>query len=110
MQGRSLAPLLKGQTPSDWRQSFYYHYYEQGVHAVAPHYGVVTPRHKLVHYYGSDEWELFDRETDPGEMTSLYGQADHAETQARLLEELKRLQTELGVPPEDLKLPPVESR
>ena len=28
MQGRSLVPLLKGETPDDWRTSFYYHYYE----------------------------------------------------------------------------------
>ena len=28
MQGRSLVPLLKGEAPSDWRKSFYYHFYE----------------------------------------------------------------------------------
>ena len=28
MQGRSLVPMLKGQTPADWRKAFYYHYYE----------------------------------------------------------------------------------
>lgn len=28
MQGRSLVPLLKGETPDDWRDSHYYHYYE----------------------------------------------------------------------------------
>jgi len=27
MQGRSLAPLLKGQRPADWRTSWYYRYY-----------------------------------------------------------------------------------
>ena len=37
MQGRSLVPLLKGQTPADWRTSFYYHYYEYpGPHHVPP--------------------------------------------------------------------------
>ncbi|MFP6899326.1 MAG: sulfatase, partial [Opitutales bacterium] len=34
MQGRSLVPLLKGETPEDWRRSFYYHYYESGGHGV----------------------------------------------------------------------------
>ena len=49
MQGRSLVPLLRGQTPADWRKSFYYHYYEfPGPHSVARHYGVVTDRYKLV--------------------------------------------------------------
>ncbi len=28
MQGRSLLPLCRGQTPADWRKSLYYHYYE----------------------------------------------------------------------------------
>ena len=52
MQGRSLVPLLAGQTPADWRKSFYYHYYEYpGPHSVARHYGVVTDRYKLVHFY-----------------------------------------------------------
>lgn len=45
MQGRSIVPLLKGQTPSDWRKSIYYHYYEfftdrNAPHAVRRHYGV----------------------------------------------------------------------
>jgi hypothetical protein len=41
MQGRSLLPLLRGQTPDDWRTSFYYHYYEfPGAHSVRKHYGV----------------------------------------------------------------------
>jgi arylsulfatase A-like enzyme len=37
MQGRSLLPILKGDTPKDWRKSFYYHYYEYpGPHGVRP--------------------------------------------------------------------------
>ena len=41
MQGRSLKPLLDGSTPENWRQSFYYHYYEYpAVHSVRRHYGV----------------------------------------------------------------------
>jgi arylsulfatase A-like enzyme len=41
MQGRSLVPHLRGQAPADWRESFYYHYYEYpAVHSVRRHYGV----------------------------------------------------------------------
>ena len=61
MQGHSLVPLLKGETPADWRTSLYYHYYEFPVpHRVRPHYGVITDRFKLVHYYKPDvdDWEL----------------------------------------------------
>ena len=78
MQGRSLVPLLKGQTPRDWRSSFYYQYFEYPVpHHVRPHYGVVTDRYKLVHFDGPDldEWELFDLEKDPHELRSVYGDA-----------------------------------
>ncbi len=70
MRGRSLVPVLKGNTPADWRQSFYYHYYSfpGGWHSVARHYGVTDGTFKLIHFYGPshiegetyDEWELFD--------------------------------------------------
>ncbi|MGD9647796.1 MAG: sulfatase [Pirellulales bacterium] len=104
MQGRSLAPVLAGHTPDDWRKSFYYHYYEYPTpHHVRPHYGVVTDRFKLVRFYGpdTDYWELFDRQKDPHELTSVYGQADYAEAQSELTQELRRLRAELKVPDED---------
>jgi arylsulfatase A-like enzyme len=104
MQGRSLKPVLAGDTPADWRKSFYYHYYEYPVpHRVRPHYGVVTDRFKLVRFYGADTdyWELFDRQSDPHELTSVYGQPDYAARQAELEKELSRLREELKVPAED---------
>jgi arylsulfatase A-like enzyme len=104
VQGRSLVPLLKGETPADWRKSFYYHYYEfPGPHAVARHYGVVTDRYKLVRFYeaNTNYWELFDRKTDPNEMTSVYGKPEYAAAQKELEAELARLRTELKVPDQD---------
>ena len=98
MQGRSMTAVLRGQTPSDWRKSFYYHYYEQPIHGVARHYGVRTNRYTLVHFYDSNEWELFDREKDPHQMRSVYGQADYARIQKELTGELARLRKELKVP------------
>ena len=66
MQGRSIVPVLRGETPDDWRATFYYHYYEfPGAHSVAKHYGVRTDRHKLIHFYRTGEWELFDLEKGP---------------------------------------------
>ena len=101
MQGRSLVPLLKGQDPADWRTSFYYHYYEYPrPHNVRRHYGVVTDRYKLVHFYEPEvnEWELFDLKTDPLELKSVYGQPDLAAVQQELGGELERLRRELQVP------------
>ncbi|HWB12239.1 MAG TPA: sulfatase [Pirellulales bacterium] len=102
MQGRSLVPILKGQTPDGWRRSFYYHYYEYpGPHDVRRHYGVVTDRYKLVHFYEPDVdyWELFDRQSDPRELKSVWGQA--TEVQAELEKELARLRKELKLPEHD---------
>mgnify|MGYP002780272576 CR=1 FL=1 len=96
--------MLKRQTPADWRKSFYYHYYEYpGPHAVRRHYGVVTDRFKLVRFYepGVEYWELFDRQADPKELTSVYGKPEYAEKQKELEAELTRLRAELKVPATD---------
>ncbi len=104
MQGRSLVPLLKGQTPNAWRKSFYYHYYEHpAVHNVARHYGVVTDHYKLVYFYepGFNYWELFDLQKDPNELRSVYDSPEYAETTKDLKAELLRLREELKVPSPD---------
>ncbi|HWB01188.1 MAG TPA: sulfatase/phosphatase domain-containing protein, partial [Pirellulales bacterium] len=104
MQGRSLVPLLAGSAPTDWRTSFYYQYYEWPTpHHVRPHYGVVTDRYKLIHFYDADTkyWELFDRQTDPHELTSVYDDPQYAKVQKELAAELVRLRTELKVPEQD---------
>jgi arylsulfatase A-like enzyme len=94
MQGRSFMPLLKQERPADWRTAHYYHYYEFPMpHHVAPHYGVRTADGlKLIHYYDQNEWELFDLNTDPQEMTNLYGQPKMATQQSQLLAQLQELQ------------------
>jgi arylsulfatase A-like enzyme len=104
MQGHSLVPVLKGETPADWRKSFYYHYYEfPSPHHVRPHYGVVTDRYKLVHFYAPDVdyWELYDREKDPNEMRDFAGDPAYAKTVEELKAEALRLRRELKVPEAD---------
>lgn len=103
MQGRSLVPIFKGQTPADWRQSHYYQYYEYStlrkwVHNVHRHYGVRTPTHKLIYYYQIDEWELFDLTKDPDELQSVYNDPQYASVVQELKTELSRLRAELNVP------------
>lgn len=102
MQGRSLMPLLRGNTPADWRRAFYYEYYEYPVpHRVMPHEGVVTDRYKLVRFHapGRDTyWELYDLATDPHELTSVHGKADYKSVQKELETELARLRRELKIP------------
>lgn len=96
MQGSSIVPLLKGDRPSEWRTSLYYHYYEQpSEHNVERHYGVRTDRFKLISFYDKNQWELFDLEKDPREMKSVYDDPAYAKTREELTAELKRLQTEV---------------
>jgi arylsulfatase A-like enzyme len=104
MQGRSLRPVLMGQTPADWRTSFYYHYYEfPGAHKVRRHYGVVTDRYKLFHFYEPEMnyWTLMDREKDPHELKNVYDDDAYAQTRRTLHAELERLRADLKVPAED---------
>lgn len=99
MQGRSLRPVLAGKTPSDWRTSAYYHYYEfPGPHSVARHYGVRTKRYTLAHFYQLDEWELYDLEKDPRQMRSVYDDAAYAKTVEELKRELTQLRARYQVP------------
>ena len=95
MQGRSFLPLLKGQTPKNWRTSMYYRYYHPGHHNVAAHYGVRTDRHKLIYYHKLDQWELYDLQKDPIEMHNLYTDPASAGLVKRLKAELYRLKKEV---------------
>ena len=101
MQGHSFVPLLKGETPPDWRRTFYYEYYEYpDPHHVRPHHGVVTDRHKLVRFQTPDldAWELFDLQTDPHELKNVVDSPENAPLVADLKREMTRLRRELDVP------------
>jgi arylsulfatase A-like enzyme len=104
MQGRSLVELCRGQTPSDWRKTFYYHYYEfPGPHSVRRHDGVADGRYKLIRFYEPDvdQWELYDVQRDAKEMHSVYGDPRYAKVQDRLTTELIQARKDLRVPMPD---------
>lgn len=98
MQGKSLVPILKGETPDNWRKAHYYHYYEHpSEHVVQRHYGITTDDYKLIHfYYEMDIWELYDLKKDPQEMNNVYGNPEYAEVQAQLHQELDGLRSQYG--------------
>jgi arylsulfatase A-like enzyme len=98
MQGISLMPLFKQGGSRRWRKSLYYHYYEKGEHRVPRHCGVRTDRYKLIHYYDSDVWELFDLEHDPQEMKSVYDAPAYHSIRTRIHTELRRLEKTYAVP------------
>jgi len=116
MQGVSFRPLLRGQKPERWQSAIYYRYWMHmdGCHRVRAHYGVRTRRHKLIYYYGEalgqpgandeptePEWELFDLQSDPLEMHSVYADPAHAGVVAELKAELDRLQQRVGDEPHE---------
>lgn len=103
MQGKSLVPLIKGQTPADWRKSLYYHYYEYpGAHSVRRHEGVANKNYKLIRFYGEDvpngeEWEFYDLQTDPAEMNNIYTQKAVQDKIAEMKMKLAKLRKQYQV-------------
>ena len=98
IQGNSFFSNLTGETPQDWQQSMYYHYYEYPYyHRVQPHYGIRNQRYKLIHfYYDIDVWEFYDLQNDPSEMNNLIHSEAHAERIENLKIELYRLKKGYG--------------
>lgn len=92
MQGESLLPIFKGKG-KNFRDAAYYHYYEYpSVHMVKRHYGIVTEKYKLVHfYYDIDEWELYDRTLDKNEMKNVYHDPAYAKVREELHKKLAAL-------------------
>lgn len=105
IQGRSLVPVLQGNTPKDWRKSIYYHYYAHGKHNVPRHDGVRTDRFKLIHMYTDDHWELFDLKNDPNEVKNVYNDPEYKAVREKMERELKRQRKVYDVPEEAFEKP-----
>ncbi len=92
-------------------QGAYYHYYEGGgEHNVPQQVAIRTPRHTLAWYYNHKPqayWELFDREKDPAQLKSVYGDPAYAKEQAELTAQLKGLAEKYGdrTPPWGMETP-----
>lgn len=98
MQGRSLLPLMTGNTPENWRDYLYYHYYEfPAVHSVNKHEGITGERYKLMHFYELDEWEMYDLLEDPMEMNNVYNHPEYDSIQNHLTDRFKRIKRQYGV-------------
>ena len=78
IDGRSLVPLLTGDTPpTDWRSAFLLeHWNEYAQQWMIPGYkGLRTSNHVYVEY-GSGDYEFYDLQDDPYELENLYENAD----------------------------------
>ncbi len=98
VQGRSFAQNIAGETPEDWKQNMYYHYYEFPFwHHVQPHYGIRNERYKLIHfYYNVDVWEFYDLENDPDELNNAINDPQYTDIIAQMKIDLKERQVEFG--------------
>ena len=97
LQGKSLVPVLRDSS-AKVRDSLYYAYYELGEHAVPQHFGVRTLTRKLFYLPGNDEWQMFDLEKDPNEMTNVFDAPDYSAQRSELTNEYHRLRKEFEAP------------
>lgn len=87
MQGESFVEVLKGEKGQ--RDLLYYHYDEDGIHNVTPHFGVSDGRYKLIRFYNKvNAWELFDMQQDPHELKNVFDDPAYREVQEHMLEKL----------------------
>ncbi|GAA0758053.1 sulfatase [Ideonella azotifigens] len=114
MQGRSLRPLLKGATPTDWSQVAYHRYWmhRDAIHNAYAHYGIRTQQYKLVYWYNqglgapgsqgggeAPEWELFDCNADPLELINVYDDPAYRSIVHEMTALLDRTMAEIGDEP-----------
>ena len=79
-QGKSMKPILSGETPDDWQSAHFYHYF--GQFEVPSHYGIRTKDFKLIHFYEAEKepkWELYDMRNDSREMVNLIYDTEYAD-------------------------------
>ncbi|WP_159585630.1 sulfatase family protein [Chelativorans xinjiangense] len=115
MQGRSMRPVLEGNTPDDWEQVAYHRYWMHNdeIHEAWAHYGVRDQRYKLIYWYNDDlgqlgarpggappEWELFDCREDPFELKNLADDPAYNEVFETMLAKLDAKMAKIGDVPE----------
>ncbi len=96
IQGRSIVPLIRGNS-AGWRKDWYYAFYEfPGPNMVPKNRGVRTERYKLIEYYEEipKEYELYDLQEDPKELHNLYGDPRYRDLTEKLMERLNELRKE----------------
>jgi N-acetylglucosamine-6-sulfatase len=97
MEGRSMLPLLQGQT-APWRDALLYEYYwERNFPQTPTTHAIREQKYKYVHYHGIwDIDELYDLETDPHETNNLIFEPSVQPVVARLKKRMFQLMEETG--------------
>jgi len=90
VQGRSLAPVIRGERSSVYSCIFGHFHNAQRM--------VRTDRWKLIYYPQIDKYQLFDLKTDPDERHNWAEDPQHADVRDRLRRRLEAWQKEVGDP------------
>jgi N-acetylglucosamine-6-sulfatase len=102
-QGRSLLPLMKGETPADWRKAVLVEYFSDTVFPRVRKMGyqeVRDKRWKLIHYTDQPAFdELYDLERDPYELKNVIGDQTAAGALATMQKKLQQALAETGGKP-----------
>ncbi|MCC5453383.1 sulfatase-like hydrolase/transferase [Rheinheimera sp. UJ51] len=71
-QGKSLLPLIYGESVPKWRDSFFFEHMYQPKHAsIPPMVGIRTERWKYIDFYKNGYEQLYDLNSDPEEKINL---------------------------------------
>ena len=93
MQGRSIAPLLRGE-PVEWRDDVFYEYFADFPYQVPPSQAVRTDRWLYVEYDRGLSPELYDTLADPEQRVNLADDPAYAATRQELSQRLADLRRE----------------
>ncbi len=109
MQGRSLLPLVRGESVADWREDFYYEHafdvqtlLDEGkadpeqLWPIPRSEGVVSLDWKYLHYYDEPppNEELYDLRRDPHETNNLASDSEYQEEKDNLVQRMEALRQE----------------
>ncbi len=97
MQGRSLLPLARGETPADWRQDIWLEHLMMEP-SIRKYEGVRTARFKYTRYFEASPVleELYDLEADPFETVNLVNSPQHRATRDQLRRRTNELRDQYG--------------
>ncbi|MFM1965239.1 MAG: hypothetical protein RL134_964 [Actinomycetota bacterium] len=93
MQGRSIAPLLRGDAV-EWRDDVFYEYFADFPYQVPPSQAVRTDRWLYVEYDRGLPPELYDTVADPDQLTNLADDPAYAVARQELGQRLAELRRE----------------
>jgi arylsulfatase A-like enzyme len=98
-QGRALQPLLKGESPLDWRRDFLYeHLFERP--NIPKSEGVRGERFTYVRWFEAKPLaeELYDRDADPDQLSNLVSDLKFADELQKLRKRTDELRDQYGGP------------